>query len=676
MNPEFVHLLESLANGIVIADAAGTIVFTNHFFDKTFGYEAGELVGQTVELLLPSEFKTSHSRHRSQFNKAPETRLMGAGRDLMGRRKDGSAFPVEVGLSPITTDQGPCVVAIVTDITKRKHAEQRSILQRDVALLLSQADSIESVAKNMLAAMAVPLGWELTALWLVDPESDTLRNVETWHAPGVDGSYYREAVKRLSFRKGEALLGDVWQNGKPRWVPDLQVSAEFASPDMARTAGLHCTFVLPIVAGSQVGGVVEFFSHATRAQDEDLIEVAVAVASQIGQFMEAGRSRRALEVLQQQYLQSQKMEAVGRLAGGVAHDFNNLLTIIAVSTDALMDRSQNDADLRQIAEEIAHATEQGASLIRQLMAFSRNQPQATQSVNVNDVINSSQRMLGILAGEDVRFDLNLHPVACPVMMESNKLEQILMNLITNSRDAMPTGGVIRIDVDLVDVDPLLAKKFVGIKPQRYVMLRISDTGHGIPPEVQSHIFEPFFSTKEEGRGTGLGLATVYGIVRQHDGHIRCESTPGEGTTFTVLLPMAERASAKPVAPSPTNARRGSETILLVDDEPSLRASIGRILQHSGHTVVAASSGAEALKAIEEHRIEFDLLVTDIVLPQMRGTELAALLLERYPRMRVLYMSGYNEENVPAARGFSFIAKPFRRDAFVRKIREVLDASSW
>jgi signal transduction histidine kinase/CheY-like chemotaxis protein len=598
---------------------------------------------------------------------------MGAGRDLLGRRVDGSVFPVEVGLSPIHTSEGLQIVAIVTDITKRKHAEQRSILQRDVALLLSRADSIESVAPNLLGIMAATLGWKLAALWLVDTELDVLRNTAFWRAPGVEAPEFEAASLRLSFRSGESLLGEVWRQGKPVWIPDMELAGTFSRAEEAKAIGLHSTFKLPILVGEQTLGIIEFFSHEIRPCDEDLMEIGVAVASQISQFMERKRSERALDTLQQQYLHSQKMEAVGRLAGGVAHDFNNLLTIIAVSNDTLIDRLGADAELRQTADEISRATEQGASLVRQLMTFSRTQPQTTQALNVNEVIKGSQRILGLLAGEDIKFELDLHPDECPVLIESSRLEQVLMNLVSNSRDAMPNGGVIRIKTTVADVDQEMASRYVGLKPRKHVAIRVSDNGHGIPEDIQAHIFEPFFSTKEEGSGTGLGLSSVYGIVRQHGGYITCDSTVDEGATFTVFLPLADPANAGTLGGSlPSKVRRGSETILLVEDQVALRSSIRRILEQNGYKVAAAADAREALKTSEESEIEYDLLVTDIVLPQMRGTELAARLIDRFPQMRVLYMSGHSEEKIPSMRGSSFISKPFRREALIRKIREVLD----
>jgi PAS domain S-box-containing protein len=792
MNLEFVGLLESLANGVVIADQAGTIVYANHFLEKMFGYDKGQLLGQRVEELLPAELRSLHASHRGQYSKSPETRLMGAGRDLQARRKDGSVFPVEVGLSPMQTPEGLRVVGIVTDISKRKHAEQRSILQRDVALVLSRSDSIESAAPKLLETIATTLGWKVGALWLLDSETQTLRNSGFWRAPGRAGHEFESASRQLSFRAGECLLGHVLQTGKPEWISDLASVRGFARAEQAKSAELRSAFELPILVGTETRGVLEFFAYEVAPVDEDLIEIAVAVASQIAQFMERRRSERVLGVfeeryrslfenavfgilrttasgeildanpavvtmlgydsveevlrlnlyadiyknphdrerlledsvssnsfdgletewktraggiiqvrlngrvvrgenaelagfeaivedisqrklLEQQYRQAQKMEAVGRLAGGVAHDFNNLLTIIAVSTDTLLDVAINNEPLRQTADEIARATEQGACLVRQLMAFSRSQPQTPEPVSLNDIIGSSLRMLQILAGEDIRFELNMNAGESLVAVEPSRLEQILMNIVANARDAMAGGGIVTITTSVVEIDEEQTALYVGLQPAKHVRLDIADTGHGMPSEVLAHIFEPFFSTKSEGRGSGLGLSTVYGIVRQHQGHITCESVPGQGTAFSVFLPVAE-AVARSTRPSetPSKVRHGSETILLVEDESDLRASIRRILDRSGYQVVVASNGLEALKVSDEHPNGFDLLVTDIALPQMRGTELAQRLLQRHPQMRVLYMSGYSEEKVPADTGH-FIPKPFRREALVRKIREVLDA---
>jgi len=307
------------------------------------------------------------------------------------------------------------------------------------------------------------------------------------------------------------------------------------------------------------------------------------------------------------------------------------------------------------------------------MAFSRTQTQTPAPLNVNEVITSSLRMLQILGGEDIRCELKLDAQECLVAIEPSRLEQILMNIVANARDAMADGGTVTIETSPVQIAEDDAPLYVDLKPGKHVKLRIEDTGHGIPAEVLPHIFEPFFSTKPEGRGNGLGLATVYGIVRQYHGQIVCESTVGKGTAFTVYLPAARAVAAEATRKDEqSKVGKGTESVLLVEDEPALRKSVRRILEQSGYRVMVAADGHEALKIASEQQDGFDLLVTDIVLPQIRGTELARKMMTRHPQMRVLYMSGYSEEEVPPDAAH-FIPKPFRREALIRKIREVLDA---
>jgi len=298
-------------------------------------------------------------------------------------------------------------------------------------------------------------------------------------------------------------------------------------------------------------------------------------------------------------------------------------------------------------------------------------PRAPEIVSLNEILMSSERMLRILAGEDIRLELEVHAKECLIAVEPSKFEQILLNLVANSRDAMPHGGTITITVSAVDVDEDGARLYIGLRAGKHVKLCVADTGQGIPPEFMAQIFEPFFTTKE--KGTGLGLSTVYGIVSQHEGHIGCHSAVDQGTTFTIFLPLAERMPvAAPRVLPPPKIRGGSEKVLLVEDEPDLRASVRRILEQNGYEVFEASDGAAALKISQGQADGFHLLITDIALPGMRGPELAERLLEQHPHMRVLYMSGYSGDAI-APRMSHFIPKPFRRDTLVRRVREVLDA---
>src|SRR5262249_30606911 len=291
---DFVRLLEALANGVVIADQAGTIVYSNPFLERIFGYEAGELAGKSVEMLMPAELRHLHARHRAHYNSSPETRLMGAGRDLLARRKDGSVFPVEVGLSPITTPDGVRVVAIVTDISKRKHAEQRSLLQKDIALILAKADTIQNVALKLLETVGTTLGWNVGAFWLVDEDRQVLRNAAFWQTAGARLADFEIVSRTSSFHKGECFLGHVWETGSLEWIRELSAMGAFTRSKEAAAAGLQSLFELPILVAGRTAGIMEFFSHDTRPPDQEIIDIAVAVASQIGQLLERKRSERAL----------------------------------------------------------------------------------------------------------------------------------------------------------------------------------------------------------------------------------------------------------------------------------------------------------------------------------------------------------------------------------------------
>lgn len=611
---------------VVIADTQGRIVLVNGKAETMFGYARGELDGQRIEVLIPDRYRDRHAIHRDAYKLSPHTRMMGLGSELVGLRKNGSEFPVEISLSPAETDTGTLIVSMVHDITARKHIEDE---------LKQSEERYRSLFEN-----AVFGAFRCTPDWkIIDANAALVAML------GYDNV---EEVLCLNVR--EHIDKDIEQKRK------LSASATAAD----RFSGLETEWKTSSGAAIHVrlsGRVIRF--------DDGTIAGFEGIAEDVSE-------RRLLE---QQSRQAQKMEAVGRLAGGVAHDFNNLLTIIAVSTDTLMDLSTENEPLRQTADEIARAAEQGASLVRQLMTFSRTTPQTFGSVDVNEVINSSQRMLQILAGKDILFEFDLHQGECLVAIDPSRLEQILMNLVANSRDAMPAGGKVRISTGLIDINEQETTHYAGLKEARHLKLRIADSGHGIPSEIQSHIFEPFFSTKSEaGKGNGLGLATVYAIVRQHDGHIHCDSTIGKGTEFTIFVPVAERDTTLPGQSAALKAnRQGTETILLVEDQPALRASIRRILEQDGYKVVVAPDGAEALKVSDGH-VAFDLLVTDISLPQMRGTELAQHMLRRQPRLRVLYMSGYSEDKITADLGH-FIPKPFRRETLIRKIREILDSTS-
>ena len=384
--------------------------------------------------------------------------------------------------------------------------------------------------------------------------------------------------------------------------------------------------------------------------------------------------RRSLE---RQLLQSQKMEAVGRLAGGVAHDFNNLLTAILGYAGLLLDGLPTLSPLRPDLDEIRNAANRAAGLTRQLLAFSRKQVLELRVLDVNQLVGEMDRLLRRLLGEDIDVATKLDGAVGAVRGDASQLEQVIVNLAVNARDAMPAGGKLTIETRNVELDDQYARAHVPVPPGAYVLIAVSDTGTGMSPETLSHVFEPFFTTKEVGKGTGLGLATVYGIVKQSGGYVWCYSEPGQGTTFKVYLPRIDAAPDQPTAPAVAKPRAGTETVLLVEDEAQLRTLARRVLEKLGYTVLEAETADAALGIARLFSGPIHLLLSDVVLPGAGGGTLADDLLLRRTEMRVLFMSGYTEEAVLRrgilAANTAFIQKPFTADGLAGKVREVLDA---
>ncbi|HXG12793.1 MAG TPA: ATP-binding protein [Gemmataceae bacterium] len=383
--------------------------------------------------------------------------------------------------------------------------------------------------------------------------------------------------------------------------------------------------------------------------------------------------------LEAQFLQAQKMEAVGRLAGGVAHDFNNLLTIITGYADLTLAGLGKQESLRASVKEIKSAAERATALIRQLLLFSRRAILTPVVLDLNVLVSDLDKMLRRLIGEDIELTTALDPALRPVKADPGQLEQVLMNLAINARDAMPHGGKLLIETRNVELSSAYVQAHREIRPGPYVLLAVSDTGCGMDAATKAHLFEPFFTTKEAGKGTGLGLATVYGIVKQSGGYIYVYSEPGHGASFKIYLPPAEGVTMPPrPRPSAPDIPRGTGTVLLVEDEEGVRTVARQVLQHCGYQVLEARHSREALRLGEQHPGAIDLLVTDVVMPQMSGRQLADRLARLRPNLRVLYMSGYTDDAILRHgildKGVNFIEKPFAPEALARTVSRMLARS--
>jgi two-component system, cell cycle sensor histidine kinase and response regulator CckA len=428
------------------------------------------------------------------------------------------------------------------------------------------------------------------------------------------------------------------------------------------------------------GETISGIERQRRRKDGSLIDVSLWNAPQLdaGGNVIGGISviadmtdRRRLE---EQFRQAQKMEAVGRLAGGVAHDFNNLLTVIGGYAQMLLDTMQPEDLMRGSVAEIVRATASAAALTNQLLAFSRRQIVTPRVMDLNALVAGLDKMLSRLIGEDVELTMMLAPQLPNVKVDSGQFEQVLMNLVVNARDAMPQGGTITIETEAAGFNERSPE---GVGPGRYVVLSVADTGRGMTEETRRQIFEPFFTTKGRGKGTGLGLSTVYGIVKQSGGEITVTSAPGEGSAFRIYLPAVNRAAAAGANASPALERkRGTETVLLAEDEAGLRQLVREVLEGNGYTVLQAADSGEALEWCERHTGPIHLFLTDVVMPGMSGQDLAALAAGLRPRLKVLYMSGHTDHAVldhgVLDAGIAFLRKPFTPEVLLTTIREVLE----
>ncbi len=566
-------------------------------------------------------------------------------------------------------------VATLTDLDRPQPA-----LTHGLSGVLAAADELivapdlDTLLRRAVELARERLGLERVALFLEDEDGDHL--IGTY---GTDLAGRTTDERSVRFRRG-AHWHEALQLPRPdgtRWtmLPD-QTRYDWRE-DHSVPIGRGWIAYTPIRSSDgPVGVLVNDSAGSGGPMLESAQELAAVFGSLLGNVIQRKRMEQALRESEEALRQSQKLEAVGRLAGGVAHDFNNMLAVINGYSELLLETEDLDGSIRAGLLEIRKAGQRAASLTRQLLAFSRKQVLAPRVLDLNDVVANIEKMLHRLIGEDVELVTRRGAGLGQVRADPGQVEQVLLNMAVNARDAMPHGGQLTIETVNVRLDRRYARRNPGVRPGAYVALFVTDTGLGMDEATRARLFEPFFTTKELGKGTGLGLATVYGIVQQSGGHVEVESAPGAGSTFRVYLPRVDRVADQDAEEdAPASVPTGTETILLVEDEQMVRGLLDNLLQLSGYTVLEASHGGEALLLCEQHDGPIHLLVTDVVMPGMSGRELADRLSRRRPTLKVLYMSGYTDDAVLRhgleEEGAALLQKPFNTEHLAQKVREVL-----
>ncbi len=672
-------IVDTALDGVITIDAAGIVTEWNAQATAIFGWAREEAMGKLLsDTIIPERDREAHAHGIQEYLKTGIGLVLNRRIEIAARHRDGHEFPVELAVSPARIGETYIFSAFVRDITDRRRAERRLTSQYAVTRVLSEAVTLEEAVPKIIQAVGESLEWDLGVFWRQDKQSGTLRCLDHWRAATGPTDEFMTQTQYQAFKLGVGLPGQIWESGRPVWIRDVVLDPAFVRAELAAKAGIHGAFGFPIRIGGEIEGVVEFFSHHVREPDKELISMIADVALKVGQFGERTRAEEALRQTEAQLRQSQKMEAVGRLAGGVAHDFNNLLTVIRGYSELILSRLPPGDPARREMDEVKKAADRAAGLTSQLLAFSRRQFVAAKVVDLNAIVTNMDGMLRRLLGEDiVDLSIDLEPRLAPIKADPGQIEQVIMNLAVNARDAMPTGGQLTIQTRNVAIGKRPRRETLMLKEGAYVLLAIKDTGHGMSEETQTHLFEPFFTTKEKGKGTGLGLSTVYGIVKQSGGTIGIESKQGQGTVCKIYFPKVDEAvQAAPVISGAVGRAIGRETILVVEDDPSVRGLVQEALRLSGYEVLVARHGIEALLTGAKHLGPIHLLLTDVAMPQMSGPEVAEKLTVVRPEIKVLYMSGYPDHPVfeqgGVKRETAFLHKPFTPNVLTQKIREVLD----
>ncbi len=656
----FADDMEEVASAVVAADSQGHVTYLNDAAEILTAWPRQQAFGRPMQEVVRLVHRTSAAPVEADAHDEGPTGY--SSRDTVLVDRDDRRLPVDVTTSRLrgANDRPGGTVVVMREVSGERQGTV-AMLTADVALAAAQGVTLEGMLQICAESMVRHLHAAFARIWVVNAAGDTLLlRASAGCYTHLDGAHSRIPV-------GELKIGLIAAERTPYLSNDVARDPRVSDPDWAEREGMASFAGYPLLVDERLVGVMAMF--ARHPLNRRTLDALGAIATTVA----VGIDRKRLE---EQLRMSQRLEAVGRLAGGIAHDFNNLLTIITGCSEVLLSSTTLPEDARQLVRDVAQAGDQAAALTRQLLVFSRRQPLEAQTVDLAALVAGTERILRRLIGEDILLATSAREPA-RVMADPGQLEQVVINLAVNARDAMPEGGRLLIETGTITLHEGLSTTLPNVAPGRYAILSVSDTGVGMPPEVAARAFEPFFTTKAAGQGTGLGLSTVYGIVKQAGGHVTLYSEPGLGTMFRVYLPLDEAEPPEAVPAVPPTMPPGTETLLLVEDEETVRGLAQLVLERCGYTVLTASNGREALRVAQNHDGSIALVITDVVMPLMPGRALVERLVEARPDTRVLFMSGYTDDAVlrhgVLQEGAAFLQKPFLPSALARRVRDVLDA---
>jgi PAS domain S-box-containing protein len=785
-------LIENSGEGIGLLDVNGNIIYASPSSERITGYTEKELTGTNAfEYIHPADLQYVKDNFNNLIRKPGEV-ITVVHRYIY---KGGSLrWSETTGTNMIANPDIRGIILSFHDITKGKRIEEELQLLKALTYTIVKSKDFISALEVTIRKVCESTGWIYGEAWVPSANGIYLECSRAWYSCEGGFEKFRKGSEEFRFPLGVGLPGRVWASKKPNWISDVTLNYNFPRRQLAMKIGLKSAVAIPIIADNKVVAVLDFLTYEVKVEDEKLIELISAIASQLGivfkrkqaenlliesegklknimesvpvgiavtnpegkvieinstvikmlgydsreefikipvinhynnledrgQFIRLLQENSAVkdfEVqfkrkdgtlilcsinsmvqdtergvefintynditerkrLEAQVCQSQKIEAIGQLTGGIAHDFNNILTAIIGFASILKMKMKRDDPLMVNTDYILESARKAADLTRNLLAFSRKQIICLKQVNLNDIMADAMKLLKRVIRENIELKINIIDEGLTVMADSVQIEQVLLNLATNARDAMPHGGVLTIEVSSTEIDDKFINTHGYGKAGRYALITVKDTGFGMDEGIQNKIFEPFFTTKEVGEGTGLGLSIVYGIVKQHEGYINVYSKPGKGTTFRIYLLLIE-PKIKYIKPRedtvPTPASRG-ETILIADDDDDIRNIIIGTLKDYGYKVIEAIDGEDALEKFKENRDKIALVILDVIMPKKDGKDTYDEIINIKPDIKVLFISGYTADAIESKeiteKGLNFIQKPFTPIDILKKIREILE----